>query len=208
MKNVFILGDSYSTYEGYIPEGYRCYYGDSRKVAPIVRGVEKTWWHMLAQEAGLTIVRNDSISGSTICNTVKPILTPDTSFVNRMDKYLEERFFAENNIDTVLIFGGTNDSWIDTPAGSLMYADWTSDALNTVLPAFCYLLNKAKKAVGNIIVIVNSGLREEITDGLIEAAKKYGVKYVCLKDIDKECRHPTELGMRQITDQVMECLGK
>ena len=29
MKNIFIMGDSYSTYEGYIPEGYHAYYGDA-----------------------------------------------------------------------------------------------------------------------------------------------------------------------------------
>ena len=26
-KKIFILGDSYSTYEGYVPEGYAIYYG-------------------------------------------------------------------------------------------------------------------------------------------------------------------------------------
>ena len=28
IENVFILGDSYSTYEGYIPKGYDPCYGD------------------------------------------------------------------------------------------------------------------------------------------------------------------------------------
>ena len=40
-NNVFIMGDSYSTYKGYIPEGYHFYYGDERKDSPIVKGVEK-----------------------------------------------------------------------------------------------------------------------------------------------------------------------
>ena len=34
-NNVFILGDSYSTYEGYIPDGYRFYYWDERTADPI-----------------------------------------------------------------------------------------------------------------------------------------------------------------------------
>ena len=49
-NNVFIMGDSYSTYEGYIPEGYHFYYSDERKEKPIVKGVEKTWWKILANE--------------------------------------------------------------------------------------------------------------------------------------------------------------
>ena len=36
--------------------------------------------------------------------------------------------------------------------------------------------------------------------------EKIGVPYVRLHDIDKECGHPTELGMRQIADQVGEVL--
>ena len=45
-NNVFIMGDSYSTYRGYIPEGYYFYYSDERKENPIVKGVEKTWWNI------------------------------------------------------------------------------------------------------------------------------------------------------------------
>ena len=29
--NVFVLGDSYSTFKGYIPEGYATYYGDKEE---------------------------------------------------------------------------------------------------------------------------------------------------------------------------------
>lgn len=39
-NNVFIMGDSYSTYEGYIPKGYHFYYSDERKEKPIVNGVK------------------------------------------------------------------------------------------------------------------------------------------------------------------------
>ena len=95
-KNVFIIGDSYSTYEGYIPEGYHFFYCDERPEAPFVKGVEKTWWNMLAKENGLNVVLNDSYSGSTICNTVREYLTVETSFISRFDKYISENFFAQN----------------------------------------------------------------------------------------------------------------
>ena len=45
-NNVLIMGDSYSTYEGYIPQGYHFYYSDKRTEKPIIRGVEKTWWNI------------------------------------------------------------------------------------------------------------------------------------------------------------------
>lgn len=202
------MGDSYSTYNGYIPEGYRFYYSDERQARPIVKGVEKTWWKVLAAENDLNIILNDSFSGSTVCNTVREILPVESSFVNRMDKYITENFFAENKVDTMFIFGGTNDSWINVPIGTLKYSDWTAADLKCVLPAFCYLLDKAKKVVEDIVVIINTGLKQEITNGFIEACEKNGIKYVCLKEIDKETGHPTELGMQQISKQVTECLQK
>ena len=39
IENVFILGDSYSTYKGCIPEGYKFYYSDENDT-PSVRGAD------------------------------------------------------------------------------------------------------------------------------------------------------------------------
>ena len=198
------MGDSYSTYEGYIPEGYHSYYGDGRRENPIVNGVEKTWWKIFAKENNMNIICNDSYSGSTICNTVRETQTIATSFISRMDKYITENFFVKNNIDMLIIFGGTNDSWIDAPIGELKYSNWFVEELKCVLPGFCHLLNKAKNVVKDIIVVINTDLKEEITNGFVEACKKNKVKYLCLKEIDKENGHPTELGMVQISKQVAE----
>lgn len=207
-NNVFIMGDSYSTYKGYIPNGYEFYYSDERKEEPIIRGVEKTWWKILSKENNLNIIFNDSFSGSTICNTVRETFSVESSFINRMDKYIAEQFFSENKIDTLFIFGGTNDSWIDAPVGDTKYSDWTADDLKQVLPAFCYLIDTAGKVVEDIVVIINTDLKKEITDGFIEACEKNKIRCLCLKEIDKENGHPTELGMKQISEQVAKCLKK
>lgn len=201
-NNIFIMGDSYSTYNGYIPEGYHFYYSDEREDSPVVKGVEKTWWNILVNKNNLNLVLNDSFSGSTVCNTVREALSVESSFVSRIDKYISEGFFDENEIDTMFIFGGTNDSWIDSPIGSPKYSDWTSEDLKCVLPAFCYLIDKAKKVVNDIIVIINSDLKEEITKGFANICEKNNVTCLCLKEIDKENGHPTELGMNQISEQV------
>ena len=205
-NKVFIMGDSYSTYDGYIPEGYHSYYSDQREIAPVIKGVEKTWWKILEKENNLDIILNDSFSGSTVCNTVRETLSIETSFVRRIDKYVKENFFAENKINTMFVFGGTNDSWIDCPIGELKYSDWTDDDLKCVLPAFCYLINRAKEVVENIIVIINTDLKPEITKGFTEACEKNEIKCLCLKEIDKEGGHPTELGMKQISNQLAKYL--
>ncbi|MBQ8588463.1 MAG: hypothetical protein IJ454_03635, partial [Clostridia bacterium] len=79
LGNVFILGDSYSTFQGYIPEGYAHYYGEEgpnylesnpemKLTANDVCDVAHTWWYDLVKENG-TLLRNCSWSGTTICNT-------------------------------------------------------------------------------------------------------------------------------------------
>ena len=66
----------------------------------------------MASENNLNIILNDSFSGSTICNTVREILTVESSFVSRIDKYITEKVFTENKINTMFIFGGTNEKGI------------------------------------------------------------------------------------------------
>ncbi|MBR5538291.1 MAG: hypothetical protein IKU61_00180 [Clostridia bacterium] len=206
MKNIFIMGDSYSTYKGYIPDGYGCYYSESRTEAPIVKGVEKTWWHMLVAENNLNLLVNDSYSGATVCTSVRENHTIDVSFVKRMDKYVSENFFTENKVDTMLVFGGTNDSWINCPIGELKFSDWTEEDLKNVLPAFCYVISKAKGVADDVLVIINTKLKEEIVSGIIGACEHIGVKHLVLENIDKENGHPTELGMKQICEQVASAL--
>ena len=205
-KRFAILGDSYSTFLGHIPSHYSPYYPRPEAVPDVLR-VEDTWWHRLAESTGMTLTVNDSYSGSTVCNTIREGLPAESSFVRRMDNYLAENFFAEHNIETMFLFGGTNDSWIDAPIGRNKYADRTQEDLMYVLPAFCALIEQAKAAVKELIVVINTELKYEITDGIMKACEKNDVKYVLLKEIDKEGGHPTELGMRQICDQIKVCLG-
>ena len=104
--------------------------------------------------------------------------------------------------DVILIFGGTNDSWANAPLGSLKFSDWTEDDLKQALPAYCYMLDyyRTNAPGSRVINIVNDGLKPEITDGIVAAAKHYGMEYILLEGIDKGWGHPTVKGMQQICD--------
>jgi len=215
LGNILILGDSYSTFEGHIPEGYNFYY---EKAAPAyvtknkfkevdegdVTDVSHTWWYNFCNENG-NLILNCSWSGTTICNTgYNGNDNSEISFIARLDKLIAKGFFAENHIDTFFLFGGTNDSWSDAPVGRLMYGEWTKDDLYKVLPAFCYLLDRLNTALPNtkVYCIINTELKSEITDNYKIACEKYGVDFVELSDIDKICGHPTVKGMMQIKEQI------
>ena len=106
LGKIFILGDSYSTFVGYNPEGYALYYGVPNDTDVVA--VEETWWHRLATRDDGEIVRNCSFSGTTICNTGYGGYCPDSSFIGRFDRLAAEGFFDENEIDTVLLIGNVD----------------------------------------------------------------------------------------------------
>ncbi|MBE6584849.1 MAG: hypothetical protein E7649_07775 [Ruminococcaceae bacterium] len=206
MKNVVIFGDSYSTFEGHIPKEYRPYYTPTRPDIPEVRRVEDTWWHMLITEQGANIVRNDSWSGSTVCNTAYygEDCSKTNSFICRLNKLDETGYFDDKSVDTVFIFGGTNDSWAGSPIGELQYSDWTDKDLLKVLPGFCYFVDKVCRVIpgANVICLINTGMNEKITQGYVCACEHFGINYIKYESIDKEHGHPTKLGMIQIKDEI------
>ena len=210
--NVMIFGDSYSTFKGYIPEGYAVYYSGNRETPPDVSDVTKTWWHQVISETGSTLVQNNSWSGSTICYTGYGCTdrSKTSSFIYRFEKMLKEGFFKENKIDTLFVFGGTNDSWCQAPEGQLQFSDWTRDSLFFVLPAMCYFFYRLKKELPDteIVCIINNGLRASIIRGMNKICEHYGIKKVSFENtpIDKVNGHPTEQGMTDIKNHILNTL--
>ena len=209
IKNAMIFGDSYSTFKGYVPEGYALYYtGDA---GTDLKSVEETWWKKLVNETDINLVLNDSWSGSTVCYTGRqsPEYGYRSSFVNRMHLMIKDNFFKKNEIDTVFIFGATNDSWLDTtPKGELQLDNFKEEDLYSTLPAIGYMLKTLKEEIpdGNIIYIINTGLQENISEAVKAASEHFGTQYIELSDIDKESGHPTVLGMEQIKEQVKSAI--
>ena len=220
LGNVFILGDSYSTFKGYIPPGYSCYYESNgpdyvtnntamELTNNDVCKVEQTWWYSLINEYG-NLLRNCSWSGTTICNTgYDGEDYSEISFIARIEKVLKDGYFEENMVDTIFLFGGTNDSWADSPIGELKYENWEKEDLFFVLPAFCYLLNELSEKLKDtkVYFILNTELKAEIENGFVSACKQYDVSVIRLKNIDKTSGHPTVKGMKQIKEQILLAVG-
>lgn len=205
LGNIFILGDSYSTFTGLIPEGYGSWYSPEPKPETDVTKASQIWHQRLLEQVKGHIVMNDSWSGSTICCTGYDGKDfSHCAFINRLDKYLEAGFFRENKIDTLLILGATNDSWSDAPVGQLQLEGWTREDLFRVLPAAGYLASRLSENFPDtrLLYIINTELKEEITRGIAEACAHFGIPTLQLQNIDKLAGHPTIAGMQQIADQV------
>jgi len=211
LGKVFILGDSYSTYKGQMPDGHISWYYDGGHENTDVNDFNQTWWKQLLDSTDAILVLNSSWSGTTICNTgYNGADCSDKSFIARFDKLSESGFFVQNQIDTFFIFGGTNDTWAGSPVGKEMYSDWEKEDLFSVLPAFSYLLSGIKKNLKDtrVICLINDGLKPEITQGLKTICEKYGVEKIELSGIGKQGGHPNKEGMTQIKDQILKYLDE
>ncbi|MBE6686196.1 MAG: hypothetical protein E7591_03095 [Ruminococcaceae bacterium] len=205
-KNTVIFGDSYSTFLGYIPEHYAAFYWQDPTPHGVSR-VEQTWWYQLMSETGSKLILNDSWSGSCICHTGYDgeDCSETSSFVFRLDRHIKNGFFEKNRVDTVFVFGGTNDSWSGAPLGELQYSNWEKSDLYKTLPASCYFMDRIKKACpdAEVIWVINDGLKEKLTGDTVKACEHYGINCILLENIDKLPDHPTPKGMIQIKEQII-----
>ena len=211
-RNVIIFGDSYSTFAGEIPEGYAPYYTGTAERIPDISSADESWWGLLMNETGWNLVRNDSWSGSPICYRGYDGIdvSRSCSFIYRLKKLRDEGYFTENKIDTVFVFGGTNDSWCGAEIGEEIREGWKVEDLYDVLPAVWYYFKELKETFpsAEIYVICNCDINEVIIDAMKRAAESIGATPILLHDVDKLADHPTALGMVHIKDQVLEALKK
>ena len=200
-KKVSILGDSYSTFKGYVtPDTNAVWYpADKNDVVKL----EQTWWHQFLHNYGYILDTNNSFSGSTICNTgYRKEDYSDRSFITRMDKL--------GNPDIILIFGATNDSWAGAPIGEYQYDSWTAKDLYSFRPALSYLLSNMQHLYpqAKIYYMLNSELKGSINESVYTICKRYDIPVITLYNIDKQRSHPSIAGMKNISIQVHEFLEK
>lgn len=198
---VSILGDSYSTFEGHIPGGNATWYSrHTDKDRTDVGDVKQTWWWQVIERGGFILGKNESYSGATISyRGYNGDEYADRSFITRLGNL--------GSPDVLLIFGGTNDSWAGVEVGEY---NWDSHILGEELYKFRPAMGKlVSEAINHypgtaIYVIINSELREDITESMKEVCNHYGVKYIELHDIAKTAGHPSQAGMNAIAEQVLK----
>lgn len=199
---VSILGDSYSTFDGYIPQGYATWYNTKPQEGRTdVGDVKQTWWWQFIDEGGFVLGVNDSYSGSTISYTgYRGEDYSDRSFITRIGKL--------GSPDLLVIFGGTNDDWIGTPMGDFTYDNLTRGHLYEFRPALGKLLQEAINHYPGtrIVYLINTELKDEVTTSIVQECEHFGIEYVKLHDIAKMSGHPTAQGMKQIKDQLLNAV--
>lgn len=203
-KSVSILGDSYSTFQGYLqPDSNAVWYWDSPDAQNTdVHSVRETWWHQFIKKNGYRLCMNNSFSGSTICNSGYKRGNPD--FADYTDRSFVTRMTHLGCPDMIFIFGGTNDAWAGSPIGEYKYDGWTQEDLFSFRPALAKMLSFMIDRYLNVEIyfILNDGLQAEINESVKTICAHYQIPCVELNGIDKINGHPSVKGMSQICEQV------
>lgn len=203
-----VLGDSFSSFAGTVdPESNDIWHYENIGVT----SAEQMWWHKVATEMGWVLEKNNSFSGSLICNLDVSNYYGPHSYLRRMDNL--------GNPDVIFIFGGTNDLYNRAPLGDFVYSDWTEEQLCTFRPAVAYLLDAMKQQYpkAKLYFLVDMNLcindtsidnetRQAFLDSMHQIAAHYDVECIDLFDIHKSSWHPNEQGQNDIYRQVLETL--
>ena len=207
IKSFSVLGDSYSAYEGYVDPETNDAWTYYENIG--VTEVEQMWWHQVMVEMGWTLERNNSFSGSLICNLNHDNYYGPHSYLRRMDDL--------GHPDAIFVFGGTNDIVDKAPLGDYVYADWTEEQLCMFRPGLASLLDGLKRlypqAVFYLMIDMNlgsGGVEEPDREAFIESmhliANHYQVKCIDLYSIHKDWWHPDAQGQADIARQVLEAV--
>lgn len=98
-KTVSVLGDSITTYAGYIPEGFAHFYPYP---TADLGDVNQTWWMQIINHYGMKLLVNNSWSGSAVSGSEK-------SAAQNKDR-LKHLLIGDVTPDVIIIFMGANDA--------------------------------------------------------------------------------------------------
>lgn len=209
-----LIGDSISTFEGWIPEGYAAYYP---KTASEITEVTQTYWHRLIYDLMPDAVLDRNLAYSA--TRVAIIGTGDdydkNDFVTRVDN------IGFVNPDIVLIHGGTNDRRASTP-NHVPLGEYGFDLPIDQLDRTCFrsayvcLVRKImEKHPGvKIVCIIGDTLNTDKYQGLADSirtiAEHYGFSTVsfsyALESADGV--HPNASGAQYMADRIYEVMAQ
>ena len=206
LGNVMILGDSHSTFTGYIPDGYISWYKPETNTNNVTR-VEDTWWHLLINNTtNSRLLLNESYTGSTISYTgYDEQYASKISFITRLNNVISSKKIDLSCVNTLIIYGGINDIAVQAPMGEIKYDNITEQDLYSFYPAVIKLLQNAKQNLPNarILFVINDELNAYISQDLISICKTINIEYLVLQNISRMDYHPDIAGMNEIYRQIL-----
>ena len=226
-KSISILGDSISTFEGYIPkaDGVNLEHRPRYPQADLLTDASDTWWMKVINELGAKLAVNDSWAGSTVSNhrdLNEKDFGPDAAMASLTRI---RNLGATCTPDVIFFFGGTNDAGKMVEKGTFNKEytyDLTRTKWNSFADAYCEALQRMRFFYPNAEIIalspsISGGYYDnrrlsEFADLAIEICGYYKIKCIDLRrteltfDMLPDTLHPNAKGMECIFRAVIDIM--
>ena len=209
-KTLSILGDSVSSFQGYVPSGNEVWYPNGN-----VQNVSDTWWKKVINALGMTLKVNNSYSGSRVTTTDGTA----TAGVTRCTS-------LGTDPDVIIVFIGVNDFFGDVALGTYDGKTAVPSTTTTFLEAFGLMIYriitqypKAEVWIGTIALtgylpINNNNVNiSTFNDGIVRLADSFdckvlridkcGLKYQNASYYTVEGYHPNKDGHSLIANYII-----
>lgn len=228
-----ILGDSISTFKGWIPEGNLVFYPENGTV----KDVAQTWWKIVLDELGLTLCANGSSSGSASFGYSQEA----DPMYGCSDHRISQLAGADGEApDIIIVYMGTNDVLMSAAIGDNDGLQAVGEGLvGSLSDGYTMILDKIKRQYPQAKVycctllpmgdwgtteaqpfvpfvngqnVTSEAYSERIrliagNRGLpIIDLEKCGITIDNMAEMTADGVHPTAEGMRLIADAVKKCL--
>ncbi len=228
-----ILGDSISTFKGWIPEGNLVFYPENGAV----KDVAQTWWKIVLDELGLTLCANGSSSGSASFGYSQEA----DPMYGCSDHRISQLAGADGEApDIIIVYMGTNDVLMSAAIGDNDGLQAVGEGLvGSLSDGYTMILDKIKRQYPQAKVycctllpmgdwgtteaqpfvpfvngqnVTSEAYSERIrliagNRGLpVIDLEKCGITIDNMAEMTADGVHPTAEGMRLIADTVKKCL--
>ena len=209
---VSVLGDSISTYEGYIPPNYKVYYDEDRQKINGLTSVYDTWWAKVNQYLKAYLCVNNSFSGSKVSGEF-----PGASSEKRVSALHK----MEHYPDVILVYMGTNDFGFGVPLETFakdyrkmlerLRKNYPSARILCATIARSYIQGKPdwkypEMYGGTALEEYNQAIRDAVNerdDIVLMDLPEEGIRYETL-----DGTHPTRRGHEELAQMWIGCLEK
>jgi len=229
-KVISILGDSISTFAGYIPtaDGFNLEHLARYPQDNLVMDVNETWWLQVINELDSKLGINDSWRGSTVSGNASVTSGVSGSLAAMSNLTRIQNLGSNGTPDVILFYGGTNDlahvSKVGTfdPATAPTMVDLTTKSWDNLADGYVNTLLRLQHYYpeAEIVAMLPTYTATYYPDTKLAQANEvlagicehYGVKYVDLRDSGVTSEylpdgiHPGEEGMDMITESVVDLL--
>ena len=229
-KVISILGDSISTFAGYIPvaDGFNLQHRPRYPQSNLFSDVNLTWWMQTITTLDAKLGINDSWAGSTVTNTITGN-SGDLGEKAAMASLTRiQNLGANGTPDVILFYGGTNDIGRLLPLGSFDPAtaptevDLTTTKWTTVADAYVDAIMRLQYYYpeAEILAMLPTYTASYYTNAKLAQyntvfsaiCEHYGIPYIDLRDCGISTAnlpdgiHPDATGMDYITRAVLDTL--